>query len=56
MIYKNMNDFSISNDKDNKKTKSRVNQQVRNYKKCLKNSFLGELKFNFSRGLRFSLY
>ena len=29
----------------------RVNKQVQNYKKCLKNSTLGEEKFNFSLGL-----
>ena len=28
----------------------RVNKQVQNYKKCLKNSTLGEEKFNFSLG------
>ena len=29
----------------------RVNKQVQNYKKCLKNSTFGEEKFNFSLGL-----
>ena len=31
----------------------RVNQQVQNYKTCLKNSHFGVEKFNFSLGLSF---
>ena len=34
----------------------RVNQQVQNYKTCLKNSHLGVEKFNFSLGLLFNLF
>ena len=34
----------------------RVNQQVQNYKTCLKNSHLGVEKFNFSLGLSFSFF
>ncbi len=32
----------------------RVNQQVQNYKTCLKNSHFGVEKFNFSLGLSFN--
>ena len=34
----------------------RVNQQVQNYKTCLKNSRFGVEKFNFSLGLSFSFF
>ena len=34
----------------------RVNQQVQNYKRCLKNSHLGVEKFNFSLGLSFNFF
>ncbi len=34
----------------------RVNQQVQNYKTCLKNSHLGVEKFNFSLGLSFNFF
>ena len=36
--------------------KRRVNQQVQNYKTCLKNSHLGVEKFNFSLGLSFNFF
>ena len=34
----------------------RVNQQVQNYKRCLKNLHLGVEKFNFSLGLSFNFF
>ena len=34
----------------------RVNQQVQNYKTCLKNSRFGVEKFNFSLGLSFNFF
>ena len=34
----------------------RVNQQVQNYKTCLKNSHFGVEKFNFSLGLSFNFF
>ena len=34
----------------------RVNQQVQNYKTCLKNSHFGIAKFNFSLGLSFNFF
>ena len=34
----------------------RVNQQVQNYKRCLKNSHFGLEKFNFSLGLSFNFF
>ena len=34
----------------------RVNQQVQNYKRCLKNSHFGVEKFNFSLGLSFNFF
>ena len=34
----------------------RVNQQVQNYKRCLKNSHFGVEKFNFSLGLWFNFF
>ena len=34
----------------------RVNQQVQNYKMCLKNSHFGVEKFNFSLGLSFNFF
>ena len=33
-----------------------VNQQVQNYKTCLKNSRFGVEKFNFSLGLSFNFF
>ena len=36
--------------------KGRVNQQVQNYKTCLKNSLFGVEKFNFSLGLSFNFF
>ena len=47
--------------KERKKTigrlnKRRVNQQVQNYKTCLKNSYFGVEKFNFSLGLSFNFF
>ena len=38
------------------KSERRVNQQVQNYKTCLKNSHLGVEKFNFSLGLSFNFF
>ena len=34
----------------------RLNRQVRNYEKCLKNSLLGVEKLSFFRGLAFSFF
>ena len=34
----------------------RVNQQVQNYKTCLKNSHFGVENFNFSLGLSFNFF
>ena len=39
-----------------KKEHRRVNQQVQNYKTCLKNSHFGVEKFNFSLGLSFNFF
>ena len=39
-----------------KQEKRRVNQQVQNYKTCLKNSHFGLEKFNFSLGLSFNFF
>ena len=39
-----------------KSHKRRVNQQVQNYKRCLKNSHFGVEKFNFSLGLSFNFF
>ena len=39
-----------------KKDGRRVNQQVQNYKTCLKNSHFGVEKFNFSLGLSFNFF
>ena len=38
------------------KRSRRVNQQVQNYKMCLKNSHFGVEKFNFSLGLSFNFF
>ena len=38
------------------KAERRVNQQVQNYKTCLKNSRFGVEKFNFSLGLSFNFF
>ena len=40
----------------NKMAPRRVNQQVQNYKTCLKNSHFGVEKFNFSLGLSFNFF
>ena len=39
-----------------KNLRRRVNQQVQNYKTCLKNSHFGLEKFNFSLGLSFNFF
>ena len=45
--------FSIMDQFDSTR---RVNQQVQNYKTCLKNSHFGVEKFNFSLGLSFNFF
>ena len=47
-----LNMATITNDND----ACRVNQQVQNYKTCLKNSRFGVEKFNFSLGLSFNFF
>ena len=42
--------------KDKLTEERRVNQQVQNYKRCLKNSHFGVEKFNFSLGLSFNFF
>ena len=56
-IYCIADDFCKEYELDlNKKALRSVNQQVQNYKTCLKNSHLGVEKFNFSLGLSFNFF
>ena len=60
MLLNKLNAITVTNVHKNgdlyasktKKVPCRVNQQVQNYKTCLKNSRFGVEKFNFSLGLR----
>ena len=49
-------DPNNKNEKNSMKVTRRVNQQVQNYKTCLKNSRFGVEKFNFSLGLSFNFF
>ena len=59
MLLNKLNAITVTNVHKNgdlyasktKKVPCRVNQQVQNYKTCLKNSRFGVEKFNFSLGL-----
>ena len=48
--------FSGRRKDDLRRQTCRVNQQVQNYKTCLKNSRFGVEKFNFSLGLSFNFF
>ena len=64
MLLNKLNAITVTNVHKNgdlyasktKKVPCRVNQQVQNYKTCLKNSHFGVEKFNFSLGLSFNFF